>query len=554
MAVLLRSLCNNRLLTAWCFIFLFSVLTIVPLFTYLSTDNTYKPKEYGGMLRRQTPSSCHGLTYRQRKHDHLLLAREKRSRVRCKNPRRKSFATLLDPKKFVLSRYTVERNDTSVEDSNRLNLILNAIDLKAYVVEEHQQISSNCVLSDKKCTCSCVGSSFTNCSVDVIPLFGTSCISRPAFTGKLYEYGDMQTAICDNGLPHLMTADSFLRNSYRDLIFVHPINKLYPRHNLTYEQNFIQNQLRLNSPIIDCCDFSVVKEFVSATLEDLNSLTNMLCLKEFRVVGCYCIAAWYKSNDLGMYWFADEDISIVFTSWMGLERDDSDILIPLKEEKKPETAATDSDQPSPPTLLKKIDKDQPNPHGVVRRRHHSSLAKMVLQQTKKYIKAMAQGRQYIVVHLHVDKSFNGHVEQPDFKFYYQSCLFKVKTTIDKLTTEHSDAMVFYFLDYSRELTNEYENNTISIQLNLIHTILLGSKNQIQHYLPEKYGGRDDPPFVTLVEQEFMCRASYLITVGGGQIQDRLKKRFLKMHFRKKMEDFEYCDSDPSNTVPKYIAH
>ena len=50
----------------------------------------------------------------------------------------------------------------------------------------------------------------------------------------------------------------------------------------------------------------------------------------------------------------------------------------------------------------------------------------------------------------------------------------------------------------------------------------------------------DTPFVTLVEQEFMCRASFLLTVGGGKIQERIKRRFLKMHFHKKLLDFKLC--------------
>ena len=523
-------------------------MSITQLCYYLSrsSGHVYRTIHNGNVPRRRSDLSlCPLSDSHQRK---FPLAR-KPPHYRCKNPRKKAF-NHLDPRKYVLARHLAELNGTSAEDSNTLNLIANAIDLNGYVVQDNTLITSHCFLSADRdtCSCSCIGDPSNCTEANPYKLFGTECHSRPD-TVLLPDGEEFHKVLCDNGLPRLMTIDSFLHNSYRNIVFVHPVSRLYPstHHSLSPEDRSIQNQLRLDSPIIDCRNFETIYNTSAAILNDLNTLSQVLCLNQFKMAGVYCIAAWYKSNDLGMYWFADSKVSVMFTSWMGLDRDDSDILLPVTEPgetKEGEEISLDSLSEKP---------SEEAAHGVVRRRHHSSLAKMVLQQTKKFIKSMAQGKQYIVVHTRIDNSFSGYAQRSDFSQYYQNCLMKIKSQLSKLTMEHPDALVFFFMDFGNDV-NIKQNSSATVQLNLVKTILMTSKYEVQHYSAEKYGGRSDTPFVTLVEQEFMCRASYLLTLGGGQIQDRLKKRFLKMHFRKKLLSFEFCDVDPATSIsgPKYI--
>lgn len=541
-----RFLCCSRLLTAWCLIVVFALVTIAQLCYYLSRNvHPYKHTHYVGSFprRRSDLSLCPQADVNQRR---FPITKTTLS-YRCKRPRRKSFVHL-DPKKFVFARYLAEVNGTIVEESNSLNLIANAIDLNGYVLRENPLITSRCLLSKNsdECFCSCLGVS-GNCTSGTTEMFGRKC-SHKADILQVPGDEEFHNVLCDNGLPRLMLIDSFLHNSYRNIVFVHPINKQHPDHKLSSEQRSIQNRLRLDSPIIDCSEFESVHNMSTNILTDLNILSKSLCLSQFKMAGCYCIAAWYKSNDLGMYWFADGQVSIVFTSWIGLDRDDSDILIPASEASEPKSNPGDP-QPDPSSPSKPT--EETILHGVVRRRHHSSLAKMVLQQTKKFIKAMAQGKQYIVIHLRVDSSFSSYTQRPDFQLYYKTCIFKIKAELNKLEIEHPDSLVFFFMDFGNDL-NSNENSSATFQFHSIKSMLLENKHEIQHYSPDKFGGRSDTPFVTLVEQEFMCRASYLLAMGGGQIQERLKKRFLKMHFRKKLLDFEFCDVDPLDSGPKYI--
>ena len=549
-----KAYCCCRLRTVWCLIVLFALLTVAQLCLYVARSAhpyTSVPSVGGSLPRRRSELSLCPLV--DSRHRSLPLSR-RTDVYQCKQPGRQIFSHL-DSKKFVFARYIGEVNGTSAEESNHLNLIANAIDMNGYVVQDSSLLTSQCLLPNEndesdECTCSCLGESSDNCTITAAAavgtkLFGTKCYHKSSLT-QFPDKEQFNKVLCDNGLPRTMSVDSFLQNSYRSIVFVHPVNKLHPLHKLSSEQNLIQEKLRLDSPIIDCNEFQSVYNMTASILANLNSLSKAFCLNEFKMVGCYCIAAWYKSNDLGMYWFADEKVSVIFTSWMGLDRDDSDILIPVVEPNEPKT---DGEPSSDLTTTKKPEEQVP--HGVVRRRHHSSLAKMVLQQTKKFIKAMAQGKQYIVVHLRIDNSLSGYAQRPDFPLYYKSCLFKVKAELNKLMVEHPDSLVFFFMDLTTDVSGN-KNSSSAVQFRMVKTLLLGEKYEIQHYSADKYGGRSDTPFVTLVEQEFMCRASYLLTLGGGQIQDRLKKRFLKMHFRKKLLDFESCDANMSaNASPRF---
>ena len=542
--------CFKHLLKVlWCLIALVTVLTIIEFDLYQSkVSQSYKSRlsSIGIVPRAAAGTSNHSLscsfTHHQRRR---VLAAQEMPLYHCKNSRNNDYK--LDHKKFIIARYTAELESTNIEESNLLNLLLNAIDLGGSVVHDATSlITSQCVLSTDKttpqqCVCTCIQTSDNSCThqltagpSDTMNIFNSNCtsvvnVSQPADYNQRF-----QKVLCDNGLPELSTINTFFNSSYRDIAFIQPIN--IPVYNITREQQLIQDQLRLNSSIIDCSNHKIIYSMSVTVLKELNDIAAMLCLEGFKMAGVYCIAGWYKSNDLGMYWFADDNVSIIFTSWNGLARDNvDDILI----EQYNESITSNNNNNKRVTVPQT--KDTVRNHIVMasRRADNNNIGKLVIKQTKTFLKTLLTTRQqYIVIHIRVDDNFSAYTKHlSNFSRSYQNCLALVSSCIDQLITNNTDRSVFVFIDRA---TNNINESIATLQMNLIQSTLLKDKYQIHQYSPGKYGGRSDPMFVTLVEQEFMCRASYLVTIGGGEIQTRLKKRFLTMHFRKKLYDYQYC--------------
>lgn len=496
-----------RCISSWCFLLIVAFLALVEISVYMNRSGMEKHVVYS---RRSEQSLCplkDTVPHASTSYLHYY---------RCKIPRKK-LEKPINPKKFVISRFIGEANST-VSD-NMINLVANSLDLRAQVLEKHPLISNRCTYSDDKCDCWCMNS-LLNCtqfsSQLSLHLKCTNNVTEKILKDDLF----LQKSLCDAGLPSVVSLSTFIHNSYRSIVVIKPIYEVVHKK-FTSEWDLIQ-KLRYVSPITECCDFEPMQESAKDILTRLNAIAETQCQPEFTVVGCYCIAAWYKSNDLSMYWFADADISIAFTSWLGLERDDSDIVIieEEKEEKEPSS-------PAKPTATVPVPVDS-------KRRRHSNLAKLVIQQTKKYMQSLANGKQYFVVHIHLD---NGPAESIHKMTNFKECLMKVKQSVEQHLKDYPDLLLFFFTD---DKLSEANNLTDSAPSTAIKELLLGQENEFQHYSPKVYGGRSDTPFVTLVEQEFMCRASFLLTVGGGKIQERIKRRFLKMHFHKKLLDFKLC--------------
>ena len=395
--------------------------------------------------------------------------------------------------RFVLARFFNEQ--LTMCQLYLINLVQVADLIGAEPVAPITCDSRLCTVSGKYCQCLYING-------DV------SCTKRSNFHGRfcpsnisifpLYNESSLQLYLQSSHLPQLTSLERFIKYSHRSIILIHLIYYSYNPHQYDGVGAKSVVQSLQEKPIIDCSFVDSIIELRNDFLIELNNLALQYKVKPFNIVTTYCVRSWtpYNGRNLTSEWMLGQNTSIVFTTWRGLATSGG---IRLR--------------------LNKVSYHSMPKKGF-------EINEFITKQANDFIQNVTNGRPFLSIHIRTEHFRLRY--KTNFKAI-KACLGKVRLIREDLLTHNPDLTVLHFWDLGEWGTNTFSNSDISknaIKLYIKRHVLENGRYKISQYDPSLYGGVDDSGIVSLVETEAMAQAEYLIAVGGGLYQSKIRNKIL----------------------------
>ena len=329
--------------------------------------------------------------------------------------------------------------------------------------------------------------------------------TEPLSLSQLVDIDQLNSIICDHGLPHLVSLRQFIKSSAESVIIVHFIHYIDNPNDINVPANIkgrIIAQFN-SSPVVDCG--TLLEQYKQRIITLLHQETegrsnhvikHYYCVDATKLISTVKLGEMIGINEL-------EEFTMIVVDWHGYSK-----------------RAMVYNSANGPHINKRATLDTSY--------NGPSFAAVTLPHSKRVINASNSYLQHITtpfIAVHIRSEKVGQV-QATHKGYLASCMNKMLDLLQQLKQLHNISNVVICIDAGEMGSDSCVNcrgGSKTLQILYNHNL------KVTHFDPATINETQDKGFIALVEMNMLSRGEHLIVVGGGSFQNQTQQNFKHYH-------------------------
>ena len=329
--------------------------------------------------------------------------------------------------------------------------------------------------------------------------------TEPLSLSQLVDINQLNTIICNHGLPHLVSLQQFIESSAESVIIVHFIHYIDNPNDINVPANIkgrIIAQFN-SSPVVDCGTLlEQYKQKIVTLLHQETDGSRDHVIKRYYCVDATKLISTVKLGEMIGISELDE-FTIVVVDWHGYSKRSM--------------------------VYNSANGPHINKRATLNTSYNGpSFAGVTLPHSQRVIKAANSYLQHITkpfIAVHIRSEKVGQV-QATHKGYLASCMNKMLDLLQQLKQLHNISNVIICIDAGETGSDSCVNcrsGSKTLQILYDHHL------NVTHFDPTTINETQDKGFIALVEMNMLSHGEHLIVVGGGSFQNQTLQNFKHYH-------------------------